>query len=171
MGRLPILLIAVLLASGLSIGSAARAVACSCAQLTRAEAYAAADVVVEGVIIGASAPEQARITYTVSVERVLKGEAGEQLEVVSAQDSAACGLIMAVGQRWRLNISEFDGQLTTWLCDRSALLSEQAPIPSAPAGELLDPGSPLMALLFAFGSGLVGVVALLLAWFARGSVR
>jgi hypothetical protein len=170
MGRLPILLLAVVLAFGLSMAGAARVAACSCAQLTRAEAFEAADLVVEGVIIGKSAPEQARITYTVSVERVHKGEAGEQLHVISAQDSAACGLMMAVGQRWRLNISEFDGQLTTWLCDRSELLSEEAPIRSAPA-EPPDPGSSLMALLFAFGSGLVGVLALLLAWLARGSVR
>ena len=170
LGRLPILLFAFVLACGLSVGSAARVAACSCAQLTQAEAFEAADLVVEGVIIGMSAPEKARITYSVSVQQVYKGDAGELLEVVSAQDSAACGLTMAVGQRWRLNVSEFDGELTTWLCDRSELLEDIAPSPSPPPADVPDRASPLTSLLAAVGSVPVLLLMLLLAWLGIGTV-
>ena len=44
--------------------------ACTCLQMTAAEAFEAAHLVVEGVVIGKSAPERASVTYTVAVERV-----------------------------------------------------------------------------------------------------
>jgi hypothetical protein len=92
------------------------------------------------------------------------------LEIVTFQDSAACGLNMGVGQRWRLNLERWDGQLHTSLCSGSELLSDYAPVPSPSPGEVPDTASPVYALLAAVASGLVGLLMLILAWFGIGLV-
>lgn len=171
MRQLPMLLLAALLAGGLSVASVGRVLACTCLLMAPHEALAAADVVVEGVVVGVTPPERASVTYSFSVEQVLKGDASSVLEIVTFQDSAACGLNMGVGQRWRLNLESWDGQLHTSLCSGSERLTEVVPLPSPPAGGTPDPGWPLGGLFFAFGSGLMGVLALLIAWLARGSIR
>jgi hypothetical protein len=93
------LLAAVVAATGLVLAAPAPAVACSCVTADPARLVRWADVVVVGELSGiAAAPERDVISstdpvgYTIAVDRVLKGEAGGTVEVVSARFGASCGL-------------------------------------------------------------------------------
>jgi hypothetical protein len=72
--------------------------ACSCVQRTEAEAFADADAVFAGRLAGRHTPR--RVTsqlgptavWTFKVREVYKGKVARKQQVVSAVDSAACGI-------------------------------------------------------------------------------
>ena len=54
--------------------------------------------------------------YTVTVEKRWKGEVEGQVEVRTADNSAACGIVMETGTRYLVFASGQPGQLSTGLC-------------------------------------------------------
>jgi hypothetical protein len=130
-------LLAFVLAAGVTGATAATALACSCAVQSENEAFASADVVLIGVVVATHdrafglpvVSSGDPIRYTVRVEEVLKGQVGEQVEVLSARDGASCGLELGEGQRWRL-FAHRDGELHVGLCSHSELLDAEVPPPS-----------------------------------------
>jgi hypothetical protein len=98
-------------AAGLTIGvvagtlmGAGSAHACSCAALSDDEAFAAADVVFTGTVIGVDLPDVALGSmgpkrYTLDVDAVYRGEAATEQVVVTPVDPASCGSEIGAG-RW-----------------------------------------------------------------------
>ncbi len=82
-----------------ALAPAGPAVACSCAVITEAEAFDAAQVVFTGELVEVLPPPPAEITssgdperYIFAVDRVYKGTAFDEQSVVTARDGASCGL-------------------------------------------------------------------------------
>lgn len=110
--------------------SATPAQACTCTTESEAEAFAWADVVFEGKVLSVVFPPMDDqwstadpVTWTFDVSEVYKGEAADIQEVVSALDSASCGVdlspeetyvVFALEQDRALDLT--DGQLSTHLC-------------------------------------------------------
>jgi hypothetical protein len=170
------LLLAVALAAGMAGATTATALACTCANLTEEEAFAAADVVAVGVVVGRDDPffgtpisnSVDPVRYTVAVEEVLKGDVGSQIKVTTARDGAGCGLELSIGQRWRLHAHRDDG-LRVSLCGGSTFLSPDSGGPNhVPAGEPLSVfGLPWMlpGLILGSGAAIVAMALGFLGWF------
>ncbi len=175
MSALSRLLLAFALAVGMAGATTASALACTCAALTEEEAFAAADVVVLGVVVDSDDPffgpimsSADPVRYTIAVERVFKGnEVGSQVEVSTARSGASCGLEMSIGQRWRLYAYR-DGGLQANLCGGSELLSPGSassnPVPAGPASVF---GLPWMlsGVFLGVGGALVAMILRLLGRF------
>ncbi len=75
-----------------------RAAACSCVELTDAEAYEVADVVFTGALVEINTPEGDIVVsndperFVFDVDQVYKGEAQARQSVVTAREGASCGL-------------------------------------------------------------------------------
>ncbi len=138
-----LLAIAALVAPPLSSGSVS---ACSCAGLTDAEAFAAADAVFSGRLVEVRMPggpmtssdDPAR--YVFEVDTVLKGAAFETQAVVSTRDGASCGLELQNGidavvfARTESSYDLADGELDSSLCSgsRSGVAPEGMGTPTDP---------------------------------------
>lgn len=169
-------LLAIVLAAGVAGATTSTVLACSCVGYTAEEAFDAADVVVVGVVVGRDDPSFGLpltstgdpVRYTLAVEEVLKGDAGAQVEIVTAREEVSCGLEMAIGQRWRLHAYR-DGELHANYCGGSELLSIVSAGPdSVPADAPLSVfGLPWMlsGLLLGGGAALVVMVLRILGWF------
>lgn len=93
------LLAALVAATGLVLAAPAPAFACSCAGGGATQFVKWADVVVVGEVTGITPPPEREVmssgdpaTYAVAVDRVLAGQAGATVEVLSAVSGASCGL-------------------------------------------------------------------------------
>ena len=147
-------LLALVLAAGVACATAATVLACTCAVQSEKQAFASADVVLVGVIVGRHDPTFGApvistgdaIVYTVWVEDVLKGEAEDRVEVSSARTSASCGLEMSEGQRWRL-YAHRDGGLHVGACSRNELLGSDVATPDSVAAGWSAPAVGLLVLL------------------------
>jgi hypothetical protein len=125
---------------------AAPAQACSCVGLSDAEAFASADAVFVGRLIGYEAPRAPTTSsldpavWTFKVREVYKGKVSRKQEVVSAVSGASCGLeipkhgkFLVFGKATSSNRFEprpADGQLQASLCGGTRALGDGA----------LDPG-------------------------------
>lgn len=129
MGHLQRLCATVLMAVGLLTLSAGPCLACSCVQMTRAEAVDRADVVFHGTVVSsddpggawpfASSGREVRVTF--AVDEVHKGQVGPQVAVTTAADSAACGATFTVGSRYEVMASGAEA-LSTTLCAGNTML-------------------------------------------------
>lgn len=123
MGHLQRLCATALMAVGLLTVSAGPCLACSCVQMTRAEAVDRADVVFHGTVVSRDDPgggwpfsssgRDVRVTF--AVDEVHKGQAGSQVAVTTAADGAACGATFTVGSRYEVMASGAEA-LSTSLC-------------------------------------------------------
>src|SRR5215217_6381639 len=149
------LLLAVLLsAAGLLLASPAQA--CSCAEATTAQHFADADLVFTGTLVSREVdhPDWPVMSsgdpalHVFAVDDVYKGEAHEEQGVVSAADSASCGLDLAGDGPFVVFASSDpglpDGQYRAGLCDGTGLagtavvaeLEDLAPAPPSAAPPL-----------------------------------
>ena len=133
----------------------ARVVACSCAQMTQAEALSSADVAFVGVVaaiddpgIGPMVNSGELLRYTFAVESGVKGELASRIGLFSARSGASCGQEFALAQRWRVfAYVDETGRLQSGLCSGNELLAEGVPIPAeSPAPLTLPPVEVLVAL-------------------------
>ncbi|HLE58325.1 MAG TPA: hypothetical protein VJA85_01630 [Candidatus Limnocylindria bacterium] len=157
--------------AALGIGPVATVLACTCMQLGAGEALANAQVAFTGVVARVEDPNSGPIIssadpiiYTFAVEEALKGEPGSAPQVVSARESASCGMTFAVGQRWTVYADVGGGgRLETGLCSGNELLAEDVPVP-----DLAEPeaGVPIQLLLLV-GVGLLVVAASAFAFTRR----
>lgn len=105
----------------LIIASAGSALACSCMpDYGRAEAIADADVVFRGKV---TAVKEAGFwnQATMEVESVEKGEAGKEVTVTTAKDSAACGIDFTVGNSMEIAAIQRKDRLHASLCSQMGL--------------------------------------------------
>jgi hypothetical protein len=136
------LAVAVALVALLAAATPVPAVACTCGGTTPTSALAHADVAFTGVVVDVvdSNPMYPvtysggdEMQYTVLVEERLKGSPPDLTVVRSLRDGAACGLVMAVGERWLLYGHSQDiyganqpGETWVFLCDANQLISANA---------------------------------------------
>jgi hypothetical protein len=129
-------------------GTPGRVAACSCAGTSEQSALRDADVAFEGVAAEVEDPNLVSfvtrsggdpLVYTFAVETVLKGEPARFVEIRTYRDEAACGLSMAIGDRWRIYAHRQDlfgdqrgDELWVWLCDANAQLARGVPVPAVP---------------------------------------
>lgn len=121
--------------------SAPPASACSCAPLEPRDALLRADGAVIGRVtdIRDGGPERfgspSRVT-TIAVEEEIKGDLGDEIEVLGGVDGGSCGLEVGEGARVALILSIDDGHWSSSLCATStprALRTAAMPLP-APDG-------------------------------------
>ncbi len=125
----------------LSLAALAAAVesaqACSCAMPDPRSALAAGDGAFVGTMVSRRETADSQAILTFEVERALKGSIGKRVEVVTARDSAGCGLEMPVGTRTGLVLDRRDGAWHGGLCAQFSpadLLAAALPLP-APNGK------------------------------------
>lgn len=148
MRLLRVLLAGLVTSASLVVVTAAPSFACSCATFDTEEQVADAAVVVTGTVVSVQPPTGGEVmssadpvTYVVDVERVLKGEPSDPLEVLSAAHGASCGIEgIGTGDRVVLFASPgagggaADGALwaslcggtTTWSAELEAAAAEAA---------------------------------------------
>ena len=126
LAALVLVLVIVTLAAGVEPGRA-----CSCALPDARAALAQGDGAFVGKLVsGREAGQQAVLTF--SVERALKGSIGSTVEVVTASNSAACGIEMRTGARTGLVLERRGGAWQGYLCsqfDPDELLAAALPLP------------------------------------------
>jgi hypothetical protein len=104
----------------------------------------------EAVIVGTiehrsveSGSDQA--VHEVRVERVLKGDVNERIEVVSHRDGATCGMEAAVGSRVGLGLTDRGDRWGSGLCstaDPDEVLAAAGPGSGPPGDAVIDPDEP-----------------------------
>lgn len=126
-----LLLAGVLGALSLVVVTAAPSFACSCAMASTAQYVDGADAVFTGTVTDKEPPPKRPVmssmdpvTYTFDVERWLKGEPEDPVEILSAMSGASCGLEgVRAGQRYVVFASESrrgDRDLWASLCGGTA---------------------------------------------------
>ncbi|MGH3928812.1 MAG: hypothetical protein ACRDTF_02395 [Pseudonocardiaceae bacterium] len=118
----------------LMVTSAPDALACSCAAMAFPTQIERADIVFAGRVIerkeaaGVLVGSGDAVTWTFAVDRLHKGAARDEHEVVSARSEATCGFEFEVGRAYLVFASEqsSDGadSMVTGLCDGTRRLSE-----------------------------------------------
>lgn len=145
--------------------------ACTCGGTSEDSALANADVAFIGVVTQVEDPNSlARFTYSTgdpilysfAVEEPRKGDMGDYVTVRSYRDEAACGVVMAPGERWSIYAHRQDlfgnsrhGELWVWLCDGNERLATG--VPTLPAA-----GSPGSFLLLGAAAALLLVITLVM---------
>ena len=111
--------------AAVSLVFAADAFACSCLPVDLIRDLPRADGAFIGTVLERKVERQ-KTVYLFRVEQVYKGDIENRIEVVSAANSAACGLELRVDERIGLLLSREGGQWRSSLCsqvDPSAFLA------------------------------------------------
>ncbi|HUO45830.1 MAG TPA: hypothetical protein VM470_03240 [Acidimicrobiia bacterium] len=146
------------------------AYACSCAMAEPEQMLEFGPTAFVGTIAGAvpagQGPVGAQHVLTFSVETVLAGEVAAEVDVVTADNSAGCGIDANVGARMAVFAIEEGGALTSSLCsvtDADAAITALGPgtPPSQGESATADAG-PFDWPVVALGAGGLGVLAV--AW-------
>jgi hypothetical protein len=154
----------------------APACACSCMEVTPAEAYAFADAVFIGTAVDVDQPWRGPmrssadpVTVTFDVTAVSKGAVPANARLQTAFDGASCGYDFVAGTRYLVyvHIGE-DGVWTSGLCSGNEVLAAGAQFPSGAApngaqapGPPVDHPSDLPWALIAAAAVVVALVATL----------
>ncbi|MGH2462635.1 MAG: hypothetical protein ACRDFZ_03290 [Candidatus Limnocylindria bacterium] len=160
-------LLGLTLAAALMVFTPVRVAACTCAGTSEDSALEHADVAFVGVVAAVEDPNLLSgfmysggdpILYTFAVEESLKGDPGGFVVIRSNRDGAACGIPMAVGERWRIYAHRQDlfgsvraGELWVWLCDANQRLATGVPVPPVPGN---------LTAIVVFGIAATGLLAL-----------
>ena len=109
---------------------ASPAYACSCAVMSEREYAVAADLVVRAVVTDLREPflamrSDAPVRVRLAVERVDKGEAGDQITLTTARSGASCGFSFERGHRYLIYAR--DGE--TGLCSGNRYLGAAPEVP------------------------------------------
>jgi hypothetical protein len=100
-----------------ALAPAASAAACTCAPVDLERDLPRADGAVVGTVL--ERRDRAReSTLLLRVEQVYKGDIDNRVEVVTASDSAACGLAAQVGDRLGLLLERDGGAWRSGLCSQ-----------------------------------------------------
>lgn len=141
--------LAVMLMVGLFVGLApSPARACSCIAPDAEEMLGRADYAFVGSIVSVERLGQGQFggeaLFTFEVRGWAKGNLGETVSVVSADNGAACGYEIAPGNEAAIFLYKSDGRLTGGLCDTmgAADLEAVADLEAPAASEAPPPGDP-----------------------------
>jgi hypothetical protein len=99
-----------------------RARACSCMPQTVEQAKRDADAVFEAHVTEVQAQDPVRVRA--KVVRQFKGAAVEQVELLTARDSAMCGYAFEVGQSYLVYADHDEGRLHVSLCSRTQRIAD-----------------------------------------------
>lgn len=154
-------LLAAVLATGLVLGGAGAAGACSCMALPADELVATGDAAVVGTVVAVDGSVDEGRRFRVEVEEVARSMVPATVAVRSVPgDSAACGLDAAVGQRVGWVLRDDDG----WVVDLCSQVDpdELAALPGArpvatPSPDPADPPELDRSPLFPLGAAVVAV--------------
>ena len=159
------LLILIALTGGLLVGSGP-ASACSCALLEPQQMLDFAPTAfvgtVAGIVPGGRGEFGPTHALTFTVETVLAGEVPAEVEVVTADNSAACGIDAVVGIRLAVFASEDGGQLTSNLCsvtDAEVAIKALGPGSPPTPGTTPEPAGPFDWQAVWLGAGGLVLVA------------
>jgi hypothetical protein len=149
--RLPRLGLACAVGLAAVLAVAARAEACTCVPVNLARDLPRADGAFVGTLLTASPRGPSEAVYRFRVEQIYKGDEIEnRIDVVSARDSAACGLELPIGERVGLLLDRRGG---TW---RSSLCSQVEPAAFLALTDVDDNALPAVN----WGGYVVGTVVL-----------
>lgn len=104
---------------------ASEAFACSCAppSQTTNDDFQKATAVFVGRVLDVQRKENAEnITVKFAVQKYWKGKISNTVKVMTASNSAACGVNFEVGKDYLVYANENNGKLSTGLCSRTALV-------------------------------------------------
>lgn len=104
--------------------------------------------------LSAMGPTWPGVRYTFAVEEVLKGTAGDFVTIRSGMGDHDCGVVMAVGERWRIFADAFEDEYYVSICGPSQIVATGVPVPLALVG--LDSLVPLGLA----AAGIAGLLAL-----------
>ncbi|MCW2305764.1 hypothetical protein [Rhodobium gokarnense] len=91
-GKINAILLSGLVATSMLAATTLKADACSCRRVSQADAMAAADIVFEGEVTDARLVGGRKRETTFRVDRVVKGEVGGTVRIVTNRQSATCGV-------------------------------------------------------------------------------
>lgn len=137
---------ATLLLAAVSLIAPQQAFACSCVAFESAQASAEmAEVVFVGTAIEQGAAPQSEISgnqvsFTFEVSEVRKGTAAATTEILTADNSASCGLTFDLGQSYVVMATVEDGVLSSNLCSGTAPASQYSEADLATIGPAMGPG-------------------------------
>lgn len=120
------------------ITTATPASACSCASGDARDALARADAAIIGTVLSRTPSGEQGASFTFRIDEEVKGDFGETVNVSSANNGAACGLEVGIGQQTGLFLSGSDSEgWSSSLCQQISpedLREAAQPMP-APDGE------------------------------------
>ena len=127
-----------------------RAHACSCMIIEQPQAFEQSVSIFEGHVTSVEAPADphgaGEVRVVLDVVRTWKGADAEQIEVVTASNSAACGYNFEQGKSYLVYTSagEADGPELVSLCSRTAPMDQPSAAEDVAAmGEGVTPASPV----------------------------
>jgi MYXO-CTERM domain-containing protein len=110
-----------------SLSQTSEARACSCMKLSPAEGLSSSYAVFTGKVTKVERNESTKfggLSVTLQVGKVWKGDVGEEVEVHTAGNSAACGYSFAKGETYLVYASRDEADpMRVSLCSRTALVS------------------------------------------------
>lgn len=117
---------------------------------TDEELLTRADLVFEGIAVAREEPTTTStvfssadpVTWTFSVERVVKGAASASQQVVTARSEASCGFTFAVGHRYRVYAEEGPTGFTTGLFSGTREITAEATTTTTPTTPPDPPSAP-----------------------------
>lgn len=144
----------VLLTGGVVAGVGAPACACSCAPGSEQEFTEWADLVFVGVVVDIDRPTLVRssadqLTARLVVESVLKGQAGDQVDVKTALEGPSCGFEFVLGTRYR--VYSRDGETNVCAGNRALGAAPEVPLQDAPTASTVWAPAGAAVLLLAIG--------------------
>ena len=179
------ILLACILALGLSTVPLATVRACSCAMPGAPEDIAAtSELAFVGTVVDAGPGVETMlgrtVAYAFDVERA-SVDAPAELVVHAVEEGSACGFVFAVGERWFVSASTLDGTLSTGLCSGNVRSDEMAegqlervlellpvvPPPVAKADDATASGPPAWMPFAIAGLGVIALVGVMIVAFRR----
>ncbi|MGI5269443.1 hypothetical protein ACQEUU_09855 [Nonomuraea sp. CA-218870] len=164
-------LVVLALVAGFLVAGGGTAHACKCVPREPAERLREADVVLTATATAVRVDEPmldgGRVTATLRADRVLKGPARAEFEVVTRADGAACGFAFTEGTRYLVYARDEDEGLSTSLCSGNEVLEpgEEARTPPAAgaAPRVSQPAEPGLPIAVAVLASVVAVTVVMWA--------
>ncbi|MDA0635071.1 hypothetical protein OUY22_16755 [Nonomuraea sp. MCN248] len=165
------------LVAGFLVGGEGTARACKCVAREPAERVRDADAVLAATATRVRVDEPmldgGRLTATLRADRVFKGPARAEFEVVSRADGAACGFAFTEGTRYLVFARAGDEGLSTSLCSGNEVLEPDGGVPSllaaGSAPRVSQPPEPALSIAVAVLAS-IAVVAVAI-WASAQSPR
>ena len=147
--------IAFLVALAASLGAAAPAFGCSCAQMDTKTKYDQASAAFIGTVESRrSSPGPQQVTYTYVVEESFKRDLGPRVEITTSVHDATCGYDAPVGARHAMVLHNQEGGYSSGICNfvdaeelRAASKGAPPPQPQPPVGPTPPPETRSLVLV------------------------
>lgn len=129
--RLPLLLLLALATTAIAYGTlgSEKAYACSCAMFeSYTDALESSSHVLDATVVNKKEKSGGKLDVALSVSAVWKGEAEQEMNVVTSASSASCGYEFETGKRYAIFAKEQDDELHVSLCSATSTLADDSAI-------------------------------------------